>query len=170
MAFLEDLARARQAVTRKRDMAELAQFARAELDLADVRAWDVAWASEKLRQKRYAFSDNEVKRYFPEDAVLGRPLPRDRDALRRAHQAGAGRDLAPGRALLRDRATRKGGRVGQFYLDLYARDGKRGGAWMDDAQQPPAPRRGRADAGGLPHLQLLRAGRRASRRSSPTTR
>ncbi|MDH5263459.1 MAG: M3 family metallopeptidase, partial [Betaproteobacteria bacterium] len=70
VAFLEDLA-ARAKPFAERDMAELAQFARAELDLADVRAWDVAWASEKLRQKRYAFSDNEVKAYFPEDAVLG---------------------------------------------------------------------------------------------------
>jgi oligopeptidase A len=69
LAFLEDLAdRARPFA--ERDMAELRDFARAEMSLADVRAPDVAYVSEKLRQRRYSFSDQEVKQYFPEDEVL----------------------------------------------------------------------------------------------------
>ena len=132
VAFLEDLA-ARAKPFAEADMAELAQFARAELDLADVRAWDVAWASEKLRQKRYAFSDNEVKRYFPEDAVLG--------GLFRVIETLYGVRVKPAAAetwhpdvkffAIEDAS---GGRVGEFYLDLYAREAKRGGAWMDDAR------------------------------------
>ena len=60
-------------------------------------------------------------------------VPRRRDALRRAHPRREGAGLAPGRALLRDPRRSAGSLVGQFYLDLYARDTKRGGAWMDDA-------------------------------------
>ena len=63
-----------------------------------------------------------------------------------------------------------GALVGQFYLDLYARAAKRGGAWMDDARNRRRLERRRADAGRLPHLQLLRPRWRRVPRSSPTTR
>ena len=132
VAFLEDLA-ARAKPFGEADMAEVVAFARAELDLAEVRAWDVAWVSEKLREKRYAFSDNEVKRYFPEDAVLG--------GLFRVIETLYGVRVKPARAeawhpdvrffAIEDAA---GALVGQFYLDLYAREAKRGGAWMSDAR------------------------------------
>ena len=69
LAFLEDLAR-RSRPFAERDMQELRDFARSELNLAEVRACDLTYVSEKLRQKRYAFSDEEVKQYFPEDQVL----------------------------------------------------------------------------------------------------
>jgi len=69
LAFLEDLAR-RARPFAERDMAQLAEFARAELGMAEVNAWDVNYVSEKLRQRRYAFSDQEVKQYFREDEVL----------------------------------------------------------------------------------------------------
>ena len=69
LAFLGDLAK-RARPFAERDMAELTDFARQELNMAEVRACDVAYVSEKLRQRRYAFSDQEVKQYFPEDAVL----------------------------------------------------------------------------------------------------
>ncbi len=132
IAFLEDLA-ARAKPFAERDMAEVVSFARAELGLADVAAWDVAWVSEKLRQKRYSFSDDEVKRYFPEDAVLA--------GLFRVIETLYGVRVKPSRAetwhpdvkfyAIEDASGRL---VGQFYLDLYARDAKRGGAWMDDAR------------------------------------
>jgi oligopeptidase A len=70
IAFLEDLAR-RAKPFAERDMVEVREFARAELGMAQVETPDLGYASEKLRQKRYAFSDQEVKQYFPEDAVLG---------------------------------------------------------------------------------------------------
>ena len=132
IAFLEDLGR-RARPFAERDMAEVADFARRELDLAEVRAWDVAWVSEKLRQARYAFSDLEVKRYFPEEAVLG--------GLFRVIETLYGVRVRPAKAetwhpdvkfyAIEDAS---GALVGQFYLDLYARDSKRGGAWMDDAR------------------------------------
>lgn len=132
IAFLEDLA-ARSAAFARRDMQAVEAHARDELGLAEVQAWDVAWVSEKLRQKRYAFSEEEVRRYFPEDAVLG--------GLFRVIETLYGVRVKPAPAetwhpdvkffAIEDGA---GALVGQFYLDLYAREAKRGGAWMADAR------------------------------------
>jgi oligopeptidase A len=131
IAFLEDLA-ARAKPHAERDMAELVAYARAELNLAEVHAWDVAWVSEKLRQKRYAFSDDEVKRYFPEDAVLP-GLYRVIESLYGVTVREAKADTWHPDARFYEIVGEGGAVVGQFYLDLYAREGKRGGAWMDDA-------------------------------------
>ena len=131
LGFLGDLAR-RSKPFAERDMQELRAFAREELGVADVRAWDVAYASEKLRQKRYAFSDQEVKQYFPEDEVLA--------GMFRVVETIYGVKIRHGEAETWHPSVRffeisdaTGARAGQFYLDLYARDSKRGGAWMDDA-------------------------------------
>ena len=132
IAFLEDLA-ARAKPFAERDIAEVASFARTRLGLAEIRAWDLAWASEKLRQDRYAFSEQEVKRYFPEGAVLA--------GLFRVIEALYGVRVRPAQAATWHPDARfyamedaSGALVGQFYLDLYARDSKRGGAWMNDAR------------------------------------
>jgi oligopeptidase A len=129
--FLADLAR-RSKPYAERDMEELRGFAREELGLADLRASDVAYASEKLRQRRYSFSDQEVKQYFPEDEVMG--------GMFRVVETIYGVRIRPAQAELYEPTVRffeltdaSGARVGQFYLDLYARDSKRGGAWMDGA-------------------------------------
>ena len=131
LEFLQDLA-ARAGPFAQRDMRALTQFAREELNMADVRAWDTAYVSEKLRQRRYAFSDQEVKQYFPEDEVLA--------GMFRVVETIYGLKVRPAQAETYHRAVRffeladaVGNRVGQFYLDLYARAHKRGGAWMDDA-------------------------------------
>ena len=131
LGFLEDLAR-RARPYAERDMAELRDFARAELGMSEVNAWDVNYASEKLRQRRYAFADQEVKQYFPEDEVLA--------GMFRLVETLYGLKIRPAKAQLYhpdvrffELADAEGHRVGQFYLDLYARDNKRGGAWMDDA-------------------------------------
>jgi oligopeptidase A len=88
--------------------------------------------SEKLRQSRYAFSDQEVKQYFPEDVVLA--------GMFRVVEAIYGLKVRPAEAepyhpdmRFFELTDASGHRVGQFYLDLYAREHKRGGAWMDDA-------------------------------------
>jgi oligopeptidase A len=129
--FLEDLAR-RARPFAERDMEELRQFAREELGLAEVKAPDISYVSEKLRQKRYAFSDQEVKQYFPEDEVIA--------GMFRVVETIYGVRIRPAEAETYDPSVRfyeltddSGARVGQFYLDLYAREAKRGGAWMDDA-------------------------------------
>ncbi len=132
IAFLEDVA-ARAKPYAERDMRELREFARTHLGIADLAPWDVAYASEKLREQRYAFSDQEVKQYFPEHKVL--------EGLFRVIQTLFGvrvkADVAPtwhpDVRFFRIENT-QGDLVAQFYVDLYARPGKRSGAWMDDAR------------------------------------
>jgi len=129
--FLEDLASKALPYARK-DYAELAQFAAAELGLAQLEAWDLAYASEKLRAARYAFSDQEVKQYFPEGKVI--------EGMFRVVETIFGVNIEPDQAETWHPSVRffrisdaQGSTVGQFYLDPYARDTKRGGAWMDEA-------------------------------------
>jgi oligopeptidase A len=135
LAFLDDLARHARPFAEK-DAAELRSFAKSELTVEELQAWDVPYASEKLRAKLYAFSDQEVKQYFPEEVVL--------QGLFRVAQALYQISITPSKAPvwhedvrffeIRD-ASGAASRpvIGHFYLDLYARDTKRGGAWMDDA-------------------------------------
>ena len=132
MAFLEDLAtRARPHANQ--DWKELREFAANELGLTELQPWDMTFAAERLRQKRYSFSENEVKQYFPEDTVF-KGLFKVTETLfgvkiRRDEAAVWHPDVRFFRVENQD-----GGLVAQFYLDLYAREGKRGGAWMDDAR------------------------------------
>jgi len=129
--FLADLAR-RARPHAERDLAELRDFAAAELGLADFQAWDHAFVSERLKEARYAFSDTEVKQYFTEPRVLA-GLFRIIETL---FEVAIRPDTAP---VWHDsvrffRIDRAGQLVGQFYLDPYARPGKRPGAWMDDVR------------------------------------
>ncbi|MGZ5201692.1 MAG: M3 family metallopeptidase [Telluria sp.] len=129
--FLEDRAR-RARPFAETDRAELREFAKSELGIEDMKAWDVAYASEKLQEKRYAFSAQEVKQYFPEPAVV--------NGLFKLVSQLFGVTIAPDDAPVWHpdvrffRIERDGQLVGQFYLDLYARAGKGQGAWMDDAR------------------------------------
>ena len=131
ISFLEDLARRARPFAEK-DLDEVRAFARDELGLEQIEAWDLAYASEKLRQRRYAFSEQEVKQYFQEPKVV--------DGLFRLVQKLFSVQIKPDSAPVwhKDvkffRIERDGTLVGQFYLDLYARNGKRGGAWMNDAR------------------------------------
>ncbi len=131
LAFLEDLARHARPFAEK-DAAALRSFAASRLGIPDLQAWDVAYASEKLRAERYAFSDQEVKRYFPEDAVLA-GLFRVAESLYQVRIVPSQAPVWHPDVRFFDIRDGAGVRVGQFYLDLYARDTKRGGAWMDDA-------------------------------------
>lgn len=128
--FLRALAR-RARPFAERDLAELREFAARELGLAELASWDLTWASEKLKQARYSFSDDEVKQYFPEPKVLAGLFA----TVERLFAIRIEPDQAP--AWHPDvrffRITREGRLVGRFYLDLYARETKRGGAWMADA-------------------------------------
>jgi oligopeptidase A len=130
LAFLRDLAGKARPFA-ERDMRELKAFARDELQLDPLEPWDVGYASEKLKAARYSFSDEEVKQYFPEPTVL--------DGLFRVISSLFSVSVKPDQApVWHDdvrffRVERDGQLIGQFYLDLYARETKRGGAWMDDA-------------------------------------
>ena len=129
--FLLDLAKRAKPFAEK-DIASLKDFAKRELGLETMEPWDRTYAAEKLRGQRYSFSEQEVKQYFPEPTVLA--------GMFRVVETLYGLTLEQTDAPvwhetvkffdIRDRGKKL---VGQFYLDLYARDTKRGGAWMDDA-------------------------------------
>ena len=131
MTFLNDLGR-RVKPFAERDYAELTAFARDDLALAEFTPWDLAYASEKLKAKRYAFSEQEIRHYFPEDKVLA--------GLYRLVETIYGITIREATAAtwhptvrFFDITDRDGTLIGQFYLDMYAREHKQGGAWMDDA-------------------------------------
>ena len=131
LAFLDDLAR-RARPFAERDVEELREFSRTELGIPDLQAWDVAYASEKLRLKRYSFSDQEVKQYFPEDIVV-RGLFRVAETLYGVKIVESQAPVWHPDVRFFEVRDPNGTAIGQFYLDLYARETKRGGAWMDDA-------------------------------------
>jgi len=131
LAFLDDLARRARPFAEK-DVDELREFSKAELNIADLQAWDVAYASEKLRAKRYSFSDQEVKQYFPEDVVV-RGLFRVAETLYQVKIQEAKAPVWHPDVHFFEVRDSSGAAIGQFYMDLYARETKRGGAWMDDA-------------------------------------
>ena len=131
LAFLDDLARRARPFAEK-DAAELREFARSELQLHDLQAWDLAYVAEKLRVQRYAFSDQEVKQYFPEDVVL-QGLFRVAQTLYSIRISEAKAETWHPDVRFFDIRDAAGSLIGQFYVDLYARETKRGGAWMDDA-------------------------------------
>ena len=132
MSFLEDLAtRARPHA--EKDWKELREFAANELGLAQIEPWDMAFAAERLRQKRYSFSENEVKQYFPEDFVL-RGLFKVTETLFGVRIRDDSAPVWNDDVRFFRVENADGTLVAQFYLDLYAREGKRGGVWMDDAR------------------------------------
>ena len=129
--FLHNLAtRARPFA--ERDLAELRAFAKRQLGLDSLEAWDMAYASEKLRAKRYSFSDQELKQYFPETQVV----PGMFKLVETLYGIQIVESSAPvwhEDVRFFDVRSATGGLIGQFYVDLYARETKRGGAWMDGA-------------------------------------
>ena len=146
LEFLRDLA-ARAKPHARRDRTELENFAAEHLALETLEAWDLAYVGEKLKQARYSFSEQEVKQYFTEAKVLAGLF----DVIESLY----GLQVQPDSAPVWHEDVRfyrlvdaQGALVGQFYLDLYAREGKRGGAWMDDC-------RNRRDSAGQMQTPLV---------------
>ncbi|ADJ29653.1 oligopeptidase A [Nitrosococcus watsonii] len=129
--FLNDLS-ARSKKVAERDFAEIQFFAQAQYGVDELQVWDVAYYGEKLRQHKYAVSQEELKPYFPAQQVLGGLFTivnylygldiRERKDVDTWHPEVRFFDIFDDSGELR----------GRFYLDLYARSNKRGGAWMDD--------------------------------------
>ena len=131
VGFLRDLAdRAKPYAVN--DLAEMRQFAAEHLHLPDPQAWDWTFVGEKLKQARYAFSDLEVKAYFTAPKVLEGLFKIVETLFEVAIRQDSAPVWHPG--VLFYRIERQGQLVGQFYLDPGARQGKRGGAWMDDVR------------------------------------
>lgn len=127
--FLRDLNRKSRPFAQK-DVQELKAFAAEKLGLEELKPWDIAYAAEKLREARYAFSDEEVKHYFTQDAVFS--------GLFHLVEKLYGIQIKEDRASIWNPDVRffriedgHGKLIAQLYMDLYARASKRSGAWMD---------------------------------------
>ena len=131
VTFLRDLAQRARPYAEK-DIADLRTFAAETLNQTDPQPWDYACIGEKLKEARYAFSEQEVKQYFTAPKVLA-GLFRIVETL---FEVAIREDSAPvwKPSVAFYRIERDGELVGQFYLDMPARTGKRGGAWMDDVR------------------------------------
>ncbi len=133
LSFLHDLAGRSRSVAQQ-ELAELTEFARQQHGLDQLEPWDVAYYSEKLRQHKYAISQEDLKPFFPENRVIPGMFEvvkrlygidiKEVDAVETWHKDVRFYEIRDEQGELR----------GQFYLDLYARPKKRGGAWMDDCR------------------------------------
>lgn len=129
LGFLRELAQ-KAKPSGQRDLAELREFASQQLNITDLQPWDVAFASERLREQRYAYSEEEVKQYFTKPQVL--------DGLFHVARTLFKVELAPAELPIWHADVRpftisdqQGQVLGHLYLDLYARQGKQSGAWVD---------------------------------------
>ncbi|RFO98462.1 oligopeptidase A [Rhodoferax lacus] len=129
--FLRDLA-ARAKPFAEKDLADLRAFARDHLGISDPQPWDLPFISEKLKEARYAFSEQEVKQYFTAPKVLAGLFKIVETLFDVAIHPDQAPVWNPGVHFYR--IERAGQLIGQFYLDPSARTGKRGGAWMDDVR------------------------------------
>ncbi|ELT92405.1 hypothetical protein CAPTEDRAFT_44665, partial [Capitella teleta] len=127
--FLEDLA-AKSKPQAEKELAELKAFAKEEFGVEKLEAWDVGYYGEKLRQQRYAISQEELRPWFPAEKAIAGMF----EVVNRLYgiEFEAVDNVDTWHKDVRFfNITRKGEVIGRFYLDLYAREHKRGGAWMD---------------------------------------
>ena len=131
IGFLQDLARRAKPVAEK-EVQELRDYAKEHYGIDDLQPWDMPYYSEKLRQHTFDISQEELKPYFPETRVI----PGMFEVVKRLYglciQEVEGIDTWHKDVRFYDVYDEDNSLRGQFYLDLYAREHKRGGAWMDD--------------------------------------
>ncbi len=116
----------------QQDLIQVRAFAKQQLAIDDLQAWDLNYASEKLRQYQYTFSQETLKEYFPENQVINGLFAIVKQLYKIDIQAISGIDVWHPDVKFYEIKDVQGVIRGQFYLDLYARPHKRGGAWMDD--------------------------------------
>ncbi|MEZ8052176.1 oligopeptidase A [Vibrio atlanticus] len=133
LGFLNDLA-VKAKPQGEREVEDLRQFAEKEFGVSELNLWDIAYYSEKQKQNLFEISDEELRPYFPEsnavsglfevlNRVFGMSVT-EREGVDTWHDSVRFFDIFDATGTLR----------GSFYLDLYAREHKRGGAWMDDCR------------------------------------
>ncbi|MDO4625770.1 MAG: oligopeptidase A [Pasteurellaceae bacterium] len=129
--FLEDLA-TRSKTQGEKELTELNQFAKTEYGITELAPWDIAFYSEKQKQKLYSINDEELRPYFPEERVVSGLF----ELIKRIFNIRAVErhdvDVWHKDVRFFDLFDHNDELRGSFYLDLYARENKRGGAWMDD--------------------------------------
>jgi oligopeptidase A len=140
VGFLDDLA-SRSKPQAEADVAEVQNFAKSEYGIESLNAWDYTYYSEKLKQQKYAVSDEELRPYFPEDRVISglfevvsRLYSLDIIEVKGVDTWHKDVRFFEIREAVESGSEALGALRGSFYLDLYARAKKRGGAWMDECR------------------------------------
>lgn len=130
ISFLRDLA-AKAKPAAERDMKELLEYGRKELGFSDIQPWDLTFISEKLREAKFSYSEQEVKKYFTEPTVLKGMfhLVETMFSIRIKEKKAPVWHEGVRFYTIEDSSGKE---IAGFYTDLYARNGKRGGAWMND--------------------------------------
>lgn len=134
LCFLNDLAE-KAKPQGEREISELHTFVKDEYGVDELEPWDITYYSEKLKQKVYSISDEELRPYFPEKRVISGLFSVMKQVFEmdvREHKGAI--DTWHEDVTFYDIFDRKGELRGSFYLDLYARENKRGGAWMDECR------------------------------------
>ena len=131
-SFLQDFGQ-RAKKPAEQDLLQLQEFARKHLQLDTLEPWDITYASEKLKQKTYLFSEQEVKQYFPLDQVL-KGLFHVIETVLQVKIVATNLPVWHPDVQSFQVQNQHNQTISHFYLDPYARSGKRGGAWMDDAR------------------------------------
>lgn len=127
--FLRELA-GRAKPYAERDLAELRGYARDKLGLEQLEPWDLAYASERLREERYAYSEEEIKQYFTEPQVLQGLFQLVQKLFKVVLRKADAPVWHPDAQVL-EAVADDGTLLGTLYIDLYARQGKQSGAWVD---------------------------------------
>ncbi|WP_199609652.1 oligopeptidase A [Flocculibacter collagenilyticus] len=131
LQFLNDLATKSKAQG-EAELKEIHDFAKQNHDMSDLKAWDLGYYAEKLKQDKYAISDEELRPYFPEQRVISGLFETVQRLFGITIKQRSGVDVWHESVRFYDIFDESNELRGSFYFDLYARENKRGGAWMDD--------------------------------------
>lgn len=141
MEFLRNLADHSLGMAQE-ELDELATFASEHYDLVEIKPWDMTYLSEKLREHRYAISQEDLKPYFPEHRVVNGLFAVVNKLYGIDIRELSGIDTWHKDVRVFEIFDRDGNSRGRFYMDLYARPNKRGGAWMDECVSRRETRQG----------------------------
>ena len=130
-SFLEDLA-AKSKPQAEQEVAELRAYAAQKYGITELEAWDFGYYGEKLKQEKYAISDEVLRPYFPANKVLSGLFETVNRLFGISVNEVTDFDTYHKDVRFFEIVDSNNTLRGRFYLDLYARDRKRGGAWMDD--------------------------------------
>ncbi|KGY06984.1 oligopeptidase A [Vibrio sinaloensis] len=133
LGFLNDLA-SKAKPQGEREVEELRQFAKAEFGVEELNLWDIAYYSEKQKQHLFQISDEELRPYFPESKAVSGLFEVLKRVFGMTVQEREGVDTWHESVRFFDIFDADNNLRGSFYLDLYAREHKRGGAWMDECR------------------------------------
>lgn len=132
IVFLDELAE-KALPQAKEEFATLSEFAAKELELPELQPWDVTYASEKLKQQTFSVSQEELRPYFPANKVLVGLFETVTRLFNVTFEPAEGYETYHPDVQLHN-VYEDGKLIARFFLDLYAREGKRGGAWMDECR------------------------------------